>query len=153
MSIEIVQIILKSLIYAYYINMYILAERTDWGGKYSFTSFGKHYIKWNIFFFHCLGRNGLVDSESEFSDWSGRHKCSLQIYDSSCSCGGGERGKEEESRLPYTEEEIELHYKSRTFIYWTIESRRKTCRNGGFGLSFKLFKSVERGCSFKNWSF
>lgn len=133
--------------------MYILAERTDWGEKYSFTSFGKHYIKWNIFFFHCLGRNGLVDSESEFSDWSGRHKCSLQIYDSSCSCGGGERGKEEESRLPYTEEEIELHYKSRTFFYWTIESRRKTCRNGGFGLSFKLFKSVERGCSFKNWSF
>lgn len=105
--------------------MYILVERTDWGGKYSFTSFGKHYIKWNIFFFHCLGRNGLVDSESEFSDWSGRHKCSLQIYDSSCSCGGGERGKEEESRLPYTEEEIELHYKSRTFIYWTIESRRE----------------------------
>lgn len=133
--------------------MYILAERTDWGEKYSFTSFGKHYIKWNIFFFHCLGRNGLVDSESEFSDRSGRHKCSLQIYDSSCTCGGGERGKEEESRLPYTEEEIELHYKSRTFFYWTIESRRKTCRNGGFGLSFKLFKSVERGCSFKNWSF
>lgn len=133
--------------------MYILAERTDWGEKYYFTSFGKHNIKWNIFFFHCLGRNGLVDSESEFSDRSGRHKCSLQIYDSSCSCGGGERGKEEESRLPYTEEEIELHYKSRTFFYWTIESRRKTCRNGGFGLSFKLFKSVERGCSFKNWSF
>lgn len=123
--------------------MYILVERTDWGGKYSFTSFGKHYIIWNIFFFHCLGRNGLVDSESEFSDWSGRHKCSLQIYDSSCSCWGGERGKEEESRLPYTEEEIELHYKSRTFIYWTIESRRKTCRNGGFGLSFKLFKVLK----------
>lgn len=129
----------------------ICVERTDWCRKDIFTSFGKHYI--NEYYFHYLGRNGLVDSESEFSDWSGRHECSLQIYDSSCSCGGGERGEEEESRLPYTEEEIELQYKSRTFFYWTIESRRKTCRDGGFGLLFKLFKSVERGCSFKNWSF
>lgn len=97
-------------------------------------------VEWFIF----QGRNGLVDSENQFGDWGRGHQCSLQIYDSSSSHGGWEGGKEKEIRLPYIEEEIELHYAFRTFFYWISEIDHYG--NGDFRLLLKLLKSVWKGC-------